>query len=196
MRPTFLGVHIASLAAESRAIRRREIKAKKHCRTLRQMQIPPGERLAKVTASIEKTEAAALIMPEARGISAHLLALRREAVRLAKWIREPPPAYAAPGALDAAALRDELHQHRVVKVRKVTRVSHLAYGFLKGVAYSRMEAKSYTVPNFNEVERIAIRFSEESSQVIKQRFEEWMSAAREARKDPSIKKAPDATPAH
>lgn len=181
MRPSFLGVHISSLAAESRAIRYRENRAKKHARKLRLIQIPPRERLAKIVASIAKTEAAQKIMPEARGIAAHLAALYRESVRVAKWVDQKPPAYAAaPGANDAFALFYELHQHRVVKVRKVSRSSHLAYGFLRGVAYGRMEAKRWTKPNFAEVERIAVRFSGESEQNVKQRFEQWLSEARAA----------------
>lgn len=51
-----------------------------------------------------------------------------------------------------------LKEHRIGIVRREARDSHLAYGFLKGTPYERMEAKCYTQPNWDNAKAIAARF--------------------------------------
>lgn len=70
---------------------------------------------------------------------------------------------------------DSLHFHRVNIVRKECRLSHLAYGFLRGMDYKRMERTCHEKPNFEKVLNIVLRFSKEDSRIVKQRFEQWSS---------------------
>jgi hypothetical protein len=75
-----------------------------------------------------------------------------------------------------------LSQHRRTVVRKETRLSHLAYGFLKGRDYRQMEAKTYTPLNqtdWQRVERIIKTYGQpqEDPRDLMQRFSEWKAAA-------------------
>ncbi len=68
-------------------------------------------------------------------------------------------------------------------LRSETRHALLAYGFLRGRDFKRMEAKSYVPPNFRRIEEIARRFADWgdggpiADQLFAQRFAEWKSAA-------------------
>lgn len=56
----------------------------------------------------------------------------------------------------------DLHHHRTFDLRKAARHSHIAYGFLKGKAYSQIENKPKTEPLWSEVEKIVKRFGGEA----------------------------------
>lgn len=58
----------------------------------------------------------------------------------------------------AARKRDSLAGHRRDVVRYEARHSLLAYGFLRGTPYLRIEAKYHVPPNWTKVQEIAERF--------------------------------------
>lgn len=78
--------------------------------------------------------------------------------------------------LGAHYVREGLYRHRM-DLRKEVRSAQLAYGFLKGIPYRKMEAKAYTEPNWQRVRKLAEKYGEEDSRIIAQRFAEWMDAA-------------------
>ena len=57
-----------------------------------------------------------------------------------------------------ASQRDKLSDHRRGVVRYETRHSLLAYGFLRGTSYLRIEQKCHTPPNWERVLKMAERF--------------------------------------
>lgn len=52
----------------------------------------------------------------------------------------------------------DLNHHRTSHVRPYIRENHLAYGFLKGIPYSRMENRCHEAPDWDEVEKLVRRF--------------------------------------
>lgn len=85
-------------------------------------------------------------------------------------------------------LRLSLHEHRVCKVRPDIRAALLAYGFLRGRAYLRVENKTRNAPDWGKVwgniRRHGVggnktsneRWSEDVS-AVRQRFAEWLDAS-------------------
>ena len=71
-----------------------------------------------------------------------------------------------------------LYQHRIGVVRSAARNHHLALGFLRGRSYRQMEDFARSTPDWQEIERQAIRFAGEEEQVVKQRFAEWLGEAK------------------
>jgi hypothetical protein len=71
-----------------------------------------------------------------------------------------------------------LKGHRKGVVRNEMRQSLLAYGFLNAKPYKCMEAtcRSNNKPNWDTIEKMAIRFGHDQRQV-KQRFAEWKEEA-------------------
>jgi len=55
-------------------------------------------------------------------------------------------------------LRDELHIHRVIAVRSEARVAQLAYGFIRGRAYERLEPKANTPPDWKRVRALCKKY--------------------------------------
>lgn len=81
----------------------------------------------------------------------------------------------SPSERRAAAARG-LREHRIEVVRTHARSTHLAYGFLRGRAYRAIEdRRTRSVPNWTEVERMVLKYGQEDSRVLKQRFERWRS---------------------
>lgn len=67
-----------------------------------------------------------------------------------------------------------LHTHRTHDVRKEARSSHLAYCFLKGTPYLKVEHKCYENPDFDKVTRLVIKFGgEKDERVIRQKLAQW-----------------------
>ena len=58
---------------------------------------------------------------------------------------------------------DHLHHHRTVKLRRMSRVSHLANGFLKGMSYHRIEQKCHGGDSEGFMTSLARAVSEEIS---------------------------------
>ena len=88
-------------------------------------------------------------------------------------------------------LRNGLSLHRRGIVRSVSRDNSLAYGFLRGRPYSKLETKgTKALPNFNEIWKLAKRFGvqwdhgNETREVYlerlseqEKRFEAWKTEA-------------------
>lgn len=71
-----------------------------------------------------------------------------------------------------------LKSHRKRVVRTEARATHLARGFLKGVAYKAMESKVHVgnEPNWSYIQKMAEKYGTEDKRVIAQKFAEWKSA--------------------
>lgn len=76
-----------------------------------------------------------------------------------------------------SAHRYELHNHRKNVVAVEARHSLLAYGFLRGLEYHDMEDRILTVPNWDRVESLVKRFSDDDWRIIGQRWAMWREAA-------------------
>jgi len=70
-----------------------------------------------------------------------------------------------------------MHQHRIFDIRKEARTAQLAYGFLKGKPFREIENRSYSQPNWDRIEKLAIRYGEVDPDLIKQAFAEWKREA-------------------
>ena len=55
-------------------------------------------------------------------------------------------------------LNRELHEHRVIAVRRAARSTHLARGFIHGIAYRSIEATCYEAPKTAEVLRLLEKY--------------------------------------
>lgn len=70
-----------------------------------------------------------------------------------------------------------LRHHRIWDVRNESRSSHLAYGFLRGLPYNRIEGNTKTVPDWSRVETLVRKYGEDDVRDRMQRFSEWRSIA-------------------
>lgn len=66
--------------------------------------------------------------------------------------------------------------HRVHAIRKEARHAQLAYAFLRNRPYRLIEYYSRVRPDWDAIQEIALRFSEEDPRAIKQHFSEWKDA--------------------
>ena len=72
-----------------------------------------------------------------------------------------------------------LQHHRKNRVRKEARDTHIALGFLKGMDYQAMERDARSEPNWENIERMILRYGDGATpQELKQRFEEWVQKFR------------------
>jgi hypothetical protein len=55
-------------------------------------------------------------------------------------------------------LRNDLHRHRVINVRKEARDTHMAYGLIRGRTRERIEAKTQSEPNWPNVHSMLMRY--------------------------------------
>lgn len=55
-------------------------------------------------------------------------------------------------------LRVELHEHRVIDVRRESRASQLAYGYIRGRAYTSIEEGACTSPDWSKVASMVTKF--------------------------------------
>lgn len=71
-----------------------------------------------------------------------------------------------------------LQHHRKNVVRKEARDTHIALHFLKGKPYETVEIKAYNQPDWDNIERMVIKYNHgEDPRVVKQRLEEWFQEA-------------------
>ena len=70
---------------------------------------------------------------------------------------------------------NSLHDHRIHVVRKASRNSHLAYGFLRSVPYKVMEQKTHSEPNWRIIEKEALRFDKDPAS-FEERWKAWRQA--------------------
>ena len=94
--------------------------------------------------------------------------------RIAKKLARSQAILANPNAQARLA---GLQSHRKNEVRSHARSSYLAYGFLRGVDYARIETNARFAPDWMEVKRLIEKFSEEGSQAWEQRFTDFKIAS-------------------
>lgn len=70
-----------------------------------------------------------------------------------------------------------LRHHRQYDVRGESRSAHVAYGFLRGLPYSRIEGTAKTSPNWSRVEDLIKKYGTGDIRDRMQRFAEWREAA-------------------
>lgn len=58
---------------------------------------------------------------------------------------------------------NDLTDHRKGKLRRAARATHIAYGYLRGVPYSRIEKTSKTEPDWKAVVRMVRDYGEDSA---------------------------------
>lgn len=68
-----------------------------------------------------------------------------------------------------------LREHRMM-LRAESRASGLAYGFLRERDYATMEHYAHNKPNWDKIEKVALRFGEDE-RITKQRFAQWKADA-------------------
>lgn len=78
--------------------------------------------------------------------------------------------------------RFELAQHRRFDVRNEARSALLAYGFLRGRPYLRMEAKCWTAPDVSRIMEIAAKFGGIDKKMIQPMIRGWLEAKPEMQK--------------
>ena len=70
-----------------------------------------------------------------------------------------------------------LRHHRQSDVREETRAAHVAYGFLRGLDYKRIENHTTSSPNWSRVEDLVRKYGVGDIRDRMQRFAEWKEAA-------------------
>lgn len=65
--------------------------------------------------------------------------------------------------------RESLHRHRIDVVRRASRETHLAYGFIRGRSYDSMERKCLVDPDFKAVATMVRKYAPEKAEG----FESW-----------------------
>ena len=69
------------------------------------------------------------------------------------WLHKEPPV-----AAEHYGTYNSLRRHRVFDLRKEARSTYLAYGFLRGVPYERIEAPNSSNPNWDAVQRMVEKY--------------------------------------
>jgi hypothetical protein len=77
-----------------------------------------------------------------KSLAAEARIIRKEEIKLRNRARQRR---AKGKPVDVAATLDALHEHRIMAVRRESRLTHLAYGFLRGRSYTAMERKATTL---------------------------------------------------
>lgn len=79
-------------------------------------------------------------------------------------------------------LRESLYLHRIMKVRRECRDTHLAYGFLRGRDYLSLEKSCVEPPDWKNVARMVSKYGSVTEAVAVKAIDEWR------RVDPSLQK--------
>ena len=93
-----------------------------------------------------------------KSLAAEASIIRREENKAKKTIRWARSNEARTQEYAAVQLRDSLAEHRRFHLRPEQRCSNLAYGYLRGVPYKRIEQKCHQPPDWARVMNIAERF--------------------------------------
>lgn len=59
------------------------------------------------------------------------------------------------------ALRDEMHAHRILVVRKHARATHIAYALIKGRTMAQIEGNAYFPPDWEAVDKMLKKYGEQ-----------------------------------
>jgi len=70
-------------------------------------------------------------------------------------------------------LAREMKDHRKVVIRYESRHTLLAYGFLRGLTYRRIEARSRTQPDWEKVKRMIRSYADNDRRITDQEFDAW-----------------------
>lgn len=117
-------------------------------------------------------------------LAAEARIIHREEGRCEGTIRHLKATGKIASRLDAAArdIKLDLAEHRRKVIRPLTRHSQLAYAFLRGVEYHKVEPKvnlAYKPIDWAEVQKTVDRFGDTADTQGQQiRFEAWMQAAK------------------
>lgn len=144
----YLKIKIKSLAEEAKMIRREERKQN------------PGHRA--------RVRARRYLAGKTKACASHETHARKQA-EAKKVLRQR-----SEKAMDAFF---GLRHHRTIEVRDESRSSHVAYGFLRGLDYKRVENSAKTEPDWTRVEQLVKKYGEGDVRDRMQRFSEWKSAA-------------------
>ncbi len=75
--------------------------------------------------------------------------------------------------------QQQIGVHRRLDVRRESRASYLAYGYIRGIPYAKIERSSYTAPDLNRVVDLIYRFGNENKKLQKKEIHEqvkdWVS---------------------
>lgn len=112
-----------------------------------------------------------------KSLAAENSIIRKEENRLLRKRKEAAKKMKDQIALSCSESYNSLSLHRKNDVRRVTRVNHLAYCALRGVAYAEIESKCKEVPNFKEVVANIRRFSNDISPEFGLSIQAWIDAA-------------------
>lgn len=98
----------------------------------------------------------------------------RKALKSSRWCKEHQQAKESE---TQAGLRERLHRHRVATVRPEARHSLLAYGFLRGRAYEKMESsvRKGNKPDFPRIGRMLKRVCDADKDTMAE-FKAWCPA--------------------
>jgi hypothetical protein len=100
---------------------------------------------------------------------------REERRALRHLLRLAPDAPARP---DAQTTYVSLRAHRREVVGRAAREALLAYGFLRGRAYARLEPSNSSSPDWDGIRKVAERFAAPADRtVFPGRWDEWKAAA-------------------
>lgn len=126
-------------------------------------------------------------------LAAEIRIIKAEEARLERLITQCPTKNAEQQGWKAQHIRDlwEIRNHRYQDVRTDARDTLLAYSFLRGRMYKRIEPLRYSDPDWTNIERMILKYgkSEGKPQDLKQSFEQWKQSAGQPI-DPLAPKAP------
>lgn len=103
------------------------------------------------------------------------LALASEAKHIRRWERRLLKARRRNPQCQEQAF--SLRRHRTEDVRREARDTLLAYGFLRGKPYAVLEQKRYSDPRWDNIRRMAGKFSPMGSNSLDVSFAAWKEAA-------------------
>lgn len=103
--------------------------------------------------------------PETHKANTFKIKDRREQLRVkimslaeeARIIRKEERKFSWPG-VDHNPLREELYLHRIGTVRSEARSAVLAYGFIRGLTYEKMEPNPWTGPDWSRVKTLVKKY--------------------------------------
>lgn len=155
----YLKVKIKSLAAEAQTIRKEE----------RRVNISSRERKRMA----RTLELGIQDGTNSNGIEGRMPLSEAYAIRLQKKLERSRNILANP---KSSARQLGLHRHRIGLVRKESRHSFIAYGFLRGLDYKQIENTTKPI-DWAKVERMVETYSEDDPRVTLQKFAEWKDAS-------------------
>lgn len=66
-----------------------------------------------------------------------------------------------------------MHEHRVVDIRKEARIANVAYGYMNGHPYNKIERNSYTQPNWDRIRELVRLYGEGEMDAKMAAYDKW-----------------------